>query len=265
MEPKQIPVGTKRLNVVDVGTGPVILLGHGFPLSHAMWKYQIDGLANRFRIVAADLPGFGASPASQTPISMRGLADTLAGLLDAMGVTEPVAYCGLSMGGYVGWQFWKHHRDRLSHLIACDTRAAGDTEQVKRARNISAQSVMKTGANPVADSMVQKLFHDSDSASKQTIVGEVHRIIAQTDPASIATGQLAMAERPDATPWLSEIEIPTLFVVGEFDEITTPEEMKGNADLVSGSRFIQIENAGHMAPLENHVQFNWELMKFLDA
>ena len=225
MKPEQISIGETFVNTIDVGSGPVILLVHGFPLSHQMWKFQIETLSDRYRVIAPDLPGFGSSPVSQTPMSMQGLADTLAVMLDSMGVAEPVAYCGLSMGGYVGWQFWKHHRQRLSHLIACDTRAACDTEQVHRARQIAAHSVMQTGAATVADSMVQKLFHDPDSERKQSIVGEVHQVISQTSPASIAAGQLAMADRPDATDWISEIEVPTLFVVGEFDEITTPQEL----------------------------------------
>ena len=122
---------------------------------------------------------------------------------------------------------------------------------------------MQTGAATVADSMLQKLFHDPDSERKQTITQGVHQVISQTSPATIAAGQLAMADRPDATGWISEIEIPTLFVVGEFDGITTPEQMRANADLVPGSKFLQVADAGHMAPLENPVEFNAGLVEFL--
>ena len=265
MKLKQIPIGQTFVNAIDIGSGPVILLVHGFPLSHQMWKYQIEALSDRYRVIAPDLPGFGSSPVSPTAMSIKGLADGLAAMLESMGVAQPVAYCGLSMGGYVGWQFWKYHRQRLSHLIACDTRAAGDTEQVHRARKIAAHSVRQTGAATVANSMVRKLFHAADSEPKQAIVGEVHQVISQTSPDSIAAGQLAMADRPDATPWISEIEIPTLFVVGEFDEITTPEEMRRNADLVRGANFLKIADAGHMAPLENPVEFNRGLIGFLQG
>ena len=271
MDSKQISIGQASLNVVDVGEGPVILLVHGFPLSHAMWKFQIEELSSRFRVIAPDLPGFGdssassVSPAGEPAMSMRSLADGLAALLDALGVAEPIAYCGLSMGGYIGWQFWRHHGQRVSHLIACDTRAAADSEQVRRARKISAQSVMQTGAARVADTMVQKLFHDPQSKSKQSIVGEIHQVISQTEPSSIAAGQLAMAARSDASEWISEIDIPTLFVVGQFDEITTPTEMRQNAELVRGSQFLEVANAGHMVPLENPGEFNQGLIGFLDG
>ena len=52
---------------------------------------------------------------------MQQFADDLANLLDQLSVQQPVRLCGLSMGGYIAWQFWRRHGDRLSHLILCDT------------------------------------------------------------------------------------------------------------------------------------------------
>ena len=264
MKTKQVAVGESFFNVVDEGSGQPILFVHGFPLDHSMWRFQVEEFSKRNRVICPDLPGFGASPASDKTMTMKSLADGLAQLLDALAVTEPVVFCGLSMGGYVGWQFWKHHRDRLSHLVACDTRAANDAPEVARARKIAAQSVSKTGSRPVADTMVQKLFFQPDEPAKKQIVEPVYDVMLRTKPESIAGGQLAMAERPDATSWLAEIELPTLFVVGEHDVITPPEEMRQNADLVSGSSFLTILNAGHMAPLENPAEFNGCLAGFLD-
>ena len=137
------------------------LFVHGFPLDHSMWRFQFDEFAKRNRVICPDLAGFGASPASQTPTSMKSFAQDLVALLDVLNVSQPVVYCGLSMGGYIGWQFWKHHRDRLSHLVACDTRAANDAPEVARARKIAAQTVRKTGSQPVADAMVERLFSQS--------------------------------------------------------------------------------------------------------
>ena len=215
-------------------------------------------------MICPDLAGFGASPARLTPMSMTSFADDLANLLDALDVQEPVAFCGLSMGGYIGWQFWKHHRDRLSHLVACDTRAASDMPEVARGRMIAARTVRRAGSRPVADAMIDKLFYRSNDSETKPIAEPIHQVILQTHPESIAGGQLAMAKRPDATPWLEEIDLPMLFVVGEYDEITPPEEMKANADLVAGSAFLKVNQAGHMAPLENPNVFNDGLVVFLD-
>ncbi len=109
------------LNVIERGSGPPLLLVHGFPLDHQMWRGQIDELAEDFRVIAPDLRGFGASDATEGTVTMQQFADDLANLLDQLSVQQPVRLCGLSMGGYIAWQFWRRHGDRLSHLILCDT------------------------------------------------------------------------------------------------------------------------------------------------
>ena len=68
---------------------------------------------------------------------------------------------------------------------------------------------------------------------------------------------------PRRSPWLSQIEVPTLVVVGEHDVISTREEMETMADAIKGSRFVEIKGAGHMAPLERPAAFNHAVREFL--
>ncbi len=264
MKTRQVAVGDSFMNVAVEGSGHPILFVHGFPLDHSMWRYQFEEFAKRHLVICPDLPGFGSSPASHTPMTMQSLAHQIAALLGALTVNKPVVFCGLSMGGYVGWQFWRHHANRLSHLVACDTRAANDLPEVARGRKLAALNVRKTGTRPVADAMVEKLFYRPDHPEKKSVAESVHQVILQTDPESIARGQLAMAIRPDTTTWLKQIEIPMLWVVGAHDTITPPDEMRANADLVAGSEFLKISRAGHLAPLENPGEFNRGLAAFLD-
>ncbi|HEY2411185.1 MAG TPA: alpha/beta fold hydrolase, partial [Pirellulaceae bacterium] len=118
-----VQVNGIKLNVVERGTGVPLLLAHGFPLDHSMWSGQLDGLSDRCRVIAPDLRGFGASDVVPGVATMQQMADDLAGVLDALAIREPVIFCGLSMGGYVAWQFALRHRTRLAKLILCDTRA----------------------------------------------------------------------------------------------------------------------------------------------
>jgi pimeloyl-ACP methyl ester carboxylesterase len=259
-----INVRGKNTNLIDVGSGPTVLLVHGFPLDHSMWKYQFEPLAKKFRVVCPDLPGFGASESGSPPISMRGWADDLSDLLDVLEI-ETVTFCGLSMGGYIGWQFWKHHRDRLSGLIACDTRAAADSETVARGRRVSAKAVLAHGTKSLAEAMPSKLFSAQSLQQRENDVQMIRTVIARTDREIVAGAQLAMGQRADATEWLDEIEIPTLFIVGEHDGITPPDEMQENANRVIGSQFMQIPDAGHLPPLENSDVFNLAVMKFLNG
>ena len=102
-----------NLNVVESGAGLPVLLVHGFPLDHTMWQPQLEALAGEAHVVAPDLRGFGASDAGGETVSMEDYADDLAALLDARTIQEPVVFCGLSMGGYIAWQFFLRHRERL--------------------------------------------------------------------------------------------------------------------------------------------------------
>ena len=251
--------------MLESGTGSPILFVHGFPLDHSMWKHQIGEFAKGYHVICPDLPGFGASDATTEPMSMKGLEDDLAKMLDALGVDSRVTFCGLSMGGYVGWEFWNLHSARLSGLVACDTRAASDSPEVVRARQISAEGARSNGSTPVADSMIEKLFYPSSESSYRVNTKRMHDIISNTDPESVAQGQIAMSQRSSFFERLKEIKIPTLFVVGEHDEITTPEEVRSNCELVENSKCCVVANSGHLSPLENPTEFNECVAEFLST
>src|SRR5689334_18519351 len=127
-----ISFGSASLHVVDQGRGQPLLLVHGFPLDHTMWRGQIDALSKTHRVLAPDLRGFGKSSpvgGDDAVLTMAQLADDLATMLTALQITEPVTFCGLSMGGYVAWQFAARHTGLLRRLILCDTKAAADTKE----------------------------------------------------------------------------------------------------------------------------------------
>src|SRR6187401_144521 len=129
MNNNKVSLGDLHLNVVEQGSGRPLLLVHGFPLDNSMWSEQIADLSKDFRVIAPDLRGFGQSEVSRGTVTMQQFADDLAKLLDAMGVKEPVAFCGLSMGGYIAWQFVARHRKKLGALIIADSRAVADNEK----------------------------------------------------------------------------------------------------------------------------------------
>jgi pimeloyl-ACP methyl ester carboxylesterase len=87
----QIPLPGVTLNVVDQGQGTPLLLVHGFPLDHTMWRGQIDAFSSPCRVIAPDLRGFGASSVTPGTVSMAQFADDLAALLAALDTAEAAA------------------------------------------------------------------------------------------------------------------------------------------------------------------------------
>lgn len=256
-------VGNIELAYIDRGSGPVLLLVHGFPLDHSMWSEQIEALSVGHRVIAPDLRGFGQSESQDDKTTMQHFANDLAGLHDALRISEPVTLCGLSMGGYVAWQFWKHHRDRLTSLILCDTRAACDTPEGALGRLALAKTVLAEGALPVADSMLPKLFAPRNLDSDPPYVASTKQVMESTRPTTIAATLRGMAERPDMTAELPNIELPALLLCGEHDVITPADEMRDVAKAMPDAMFRVIYGAGHMSPLERPERVNRLILEFL--
>jgi 3-oxoadipate enol-lactonase len=253
-----------RLATVDRGHGKPLLLVHGFPLDHAMWDAQVEAFRETHRVIAPDLRGFGRSDVTSGKVTMEQLADDLAGLVDALGVDDPVTLCGLSMGGYIAWQFWRKYASRLGGLIVCDTRAAADTPEAAAARRATADQVLAEGPATLADSMIPKLFAEITIKSSPATIEGIRRVILNADPEGIAAAQRGMAQRPDVTQMLAEITCPTLVIVGAQDVISPVDEMRAIAESVPGAGMAVIPDAGHMAPVENPEEVNRVIREFLD-
>jgi pimeloyl-ACP methyl ester carboxylesterase len=251
------------LNVVEAGAGPPLLLVHGFPLDHTMWQAQIDELSRDARVMAPDLRGFGESDGGGEVVLMEDFADDLAALLDRLGVAEPVVFCGLSMGGYIAWQFFLRHRARLRALILCDTRAAADAPAAAEARLTNARRVLEDGVGFLAQGMLDKLFAAETRQQRPELVAAVRRVMLAASPQGVAAALRGMAARQDASDLLPQIDVPALVVCGREDAISTVEEMRGIAQRLPQARFVEIAAAGHMSPLEQPQAVNAAVRDFL--
>jgi pimeloyl-ACP methyl ester carboxylesterase len=268
---KNVSIGDVELAVEERGRGLPLLLVHGFPLASDMWAAQIDALSAEFRVIAPDLRGFGQSrdalrdTAADSSLTMDRLADDLHQLLAALDVDEPVVFCGLSMGGYIAWQFWQKYAERLRALILCDTRSAADTPEARRDRLRMADGIAEWGARSVAAAMSTKLFSPLTHQHQPELVTQVRQTIATTDPRTIAAAQRGMAERPDMTAILGEIKLPTLVVVGCDDLLSPPAEMQAIAEAIPGAQFVEVPEAGHLTPMENAPAVNAAIRRFLSS
>jgi len=260
---KRIEIGGIELAVVDRGAGVPLVLVHGFPVDHSMWQGQIDGLAGDCRVIAPDLRGFGRSSVTQGAVTMGEMADDLDAMLDRLGIDERVVLCGLSMGGYVAFQFWARHPQRLGGLVLCDTRAAPDTPETARARRATADQVVAEGPRALVDGMIPKLFAKSTLAESPELIEQTRRVILAAPPEGIAAAARGMAELPDMTPRLPQITCPALLIVGCEDVISTVEEMRTIAERIPNRRLVEIAGAGHMAPLEQPEAVNAAIRAWL--
>jgi pimeloyl-ACP methyl ester carboxylesterase len=266
---KTAQISTGELAYIDRGAGQPVLLVHGFPLDHTMWDAQIEALSKHSRVIAADLRGFGQSPLGPVDpthgITMERYADDLAELLDELnlGTDQPIVFVGLSMGGYIAWQFVRKHASRLRALAVLDTRSLADTEEARAGRLKMAENVAEWGSGRVAEIMGPKLSAASTFKTKPAVIAALRHVVERTSPAAIAAAQRGLAARPDMTTFLPHISVPTLVMVGDEDAISPPTEMQGIATAIPNAEFVVIPNAGHMTTMENPEAVNQALTKFI--
>jgi pimeloyl-ACP methyl ester carboxylesterase len=256
-------VGDLWINVVDRGMGSPVLLVHGFPLDHRMWSEQIDVLSTRHRVIAPDLRGFGGSYGAAGTSTMARFADDLRLVLDQLQVDEPVAFCGLSMGGYVAFEFWRRHGVRVGSLVLLDTRCAADTPEAARNRRLQADRILATGTDELADEMLPKLLAPASINHQPQTVQRIREMIAKAEAPGVAAALRGMAERADSTGILGEIHVPTLCIVGERDAITPPVEMQEMASKMPSAKCVVIPDVGHMTTMENPGAVTDALLAFL--
>ena len=265
MQMKPLDAGGLRVGVFDRGSGPTLLLVHGFPLDHSMWEGQAEDLAQDFRVIAPDLRGFGCSDVTEGEVPMERFADDLAALLDRLDGARQIAFCGLSMGGYIAWEFWRRHRSRLSHLILCDTRAEADSSEAAAARRQTADRILAEGTSFLADSMAPKLFSPQSLHRHPELVRQTEAVMRATPAAGAAAAMRGMAARRDAVGVLGQIDIPTLVLCGQHDALTSADQMRAMAERIPGARFVEVPDAGHLSPRENPSAVNHAIRQWFDS
>ena len=262
--PETVSIGDVELGVMDRGSGPVILFVHGFPLDHTMWLELTESLAASFRTIVPDLRGFGKSSVTPHRVSMEQYADDLQRLLTVLDCRDPVTFCGLSMGGYIAWQFQKRFPELVGSLVLCDTRAAGDSDEIMRARLIMAARVEREGTGFIPAALLPKLFSESTCERRQDLIENARQVVFRNSPQGIAAAQRGMARRPDVTERLAEIDVPALLLCGVDDVISPPAEMRAMAARMPRAELVEIPDAGHMAPVENPQAVAVALRSFLE-
>jgi YbgC/YbaW family acyl-CoA thioester hydrolase len=264
-EVRRVRVDGGDLAVEIRGTGPALVLVHGFPFDRSMWRHQVAGFG-RWQRIAPDLRGFGhsAGHGGGPAESLARQADDVAAVLDALGVRRAVL-CGLSMGGYVLFEFWRRHADRVRALVLADTKAEADSADGRRARDELAAVAQREGTVAVAERMLPRLLAAASAAAQPELVTAVRAMAGRASVDGIVAALRAMRDRADSRELLPAIGVPTLVTGGAEDVLTPPDVMQALADGIPGARFVAIPAAGHLAPLEQPLAVNRALSEFLDG
>ena len=240
-----------RLYYEDHGSGPAVLLSHGYGATSQMWQDQVAALKDRYRVIVWDLRGHGESdyPADPHLYSKQHTVADMAALLDQCNL-ERAVIGGHSLGGYSALAFHRVHSDRCAALMLFNCGPGFKKDEARLKWNETAERRAKR-------------FEDEGLAAmgdRAEFLRAEHRDASGL--AHAARGMLAH-DNSEVIFSLPQIEKPTLILVGKEDTpfIAATDYM---ASKIAGSEKAIIQNAGHAASLDNPVDFNAAMSGFLD-
>ncbi len=252
----------------DVGRGAPVVLLHGHPFDRTLWRPQVNRLAEEgFRVVVPDLRGYGTSrvpgtagSATVTPFE-RHAAD-LTALLDHLEITTFVLG-GLSMGGQLAMECYRHLGDRIEALLLAATSARADTAEQREGRLATAERLTREGTGTLPDELLPRMLSAESIRTLPATVKHVLRMMRTTPPEGAAAALRGRADRQDYVDLLDHITVPTLVVVGTEDTYTPVVEAELIHERVPGSQLVVLDGVGHLPNLEREVEFDDHLVKFL--
>jgi pimeloyl-ACP methyl ester carboxylesterase len=232
------------------GTGPAILLSHGYSATSAMWTGQVGPLSKKHTLILWDMRGHGNSDSPANPAEYSEALTTadMAALLDAVGAPTAVIG-GLSLGGYMSLSFNVAYPQRVDALMLFDTGPGYRSDNGRAGWNkIAAQRAKELETNGLAALGSSGEVAVSRHRSAQGLAHAARGMLAQTDGRVMAS--------------LPEIKVPTLVLVGALDEpfLAATDYM---ASKIPGATRVVIEGAGHASNIDKPREFNAAVEAFL--
>lgn len=241
---------------------PWLVLSHSLACSLNMWDPQIAAFRGRYRILAYDTRGHGASSAPPGDYTLETLADDLHALLAGLQIAKP-HFCGLSMGGMIGQTCAIRHPGIFRSLTLADTTSRYPREAAAlwedRIRIAESQ-----GMAALAGPTLERWFTEAFRRANPQAVERVRRLILAT-PVAGYVGCSRAIPKIDLTSRLREIACPILVMVGEDDPGTPVAMAREIHDHAPGSQLAILPGAAHLANIEAAAEFDRVLGEFLQS
>lgn len=266
------------ITYTDSGNGDeTLLLIHGLGSYIPAWKMNIDALANNYRVVALDLPGFGKSSKSASNHSIPFYSETVIQLLNELGI-DAVTLVGHSMGGQIALYTSYHAPQRVKRLIL--SAPAGFEEFTPQDRTIfesfiSPESIAETPEMMIRQNFRANFYNYPEEA--EFMIEDRLSMMDLPDFQNYARAQaesiFAMLDEP-VKDLIPKIEIPTLVIFGANDalipnrnlhpNLTVQNVAESGTDKMPNATLIMIEDAGHFVHFEQPDEFNQAVIEFLE-
>jgi len=228
------------------GSGPAVVLIHGFPEDGGQWERLGRVLAHKYTVFIPDLPGSGQSPLDDAGSSMETIAEAILAMIRRNGL-DKVVLAGHSMGGYAAMALVAKYPDIIAGLALIHSTATADSEEKKQLRRKSIELIRKGGLEPFIKQMVPNLFSTHfRSVHPDTVQAQIDKGLKLTGE-SMVSFYNAMINRPDRTSTLKQAKFPVQWVIGSEDTAVPPSVVFPQLAMADVNFVSFYEDVAHMS------------------
>jgi pimeloyl-ACP methyl ester carboxylesterase len=230
----------------EQGSGPSLILIHGFPMNQQIWNDFAEKLSANFKVVTIDLPGFGKSQVLPDGFSIRDVASVVRQWILENKYSRPVI-AGHSLGGYVALALADIDPELMSGLCLFHSTAMADSQEKKASRNKVLEFIEKQGVHAFTSNFIGQLYADPQHSS----ITRVKNIAVQSSQEAVTGYTKAMRDRPDMTALLRRFPKPILFISGEKDSGIPAASVRQQAEFCADAEVVILPEVAHMGMFES--------------
>jgi pimeloyl-ACP methyl ester carboxylesterase len=257
IETEQFPI----LSYSIAGTGPAVVLIHGFPENGGLWREVWPTLADNFTVIVPDLPGAGGSKLPSTPLTIEDLAHAVKLVCENENV-ERVIVVGHSMGGYTALAFAEKYPSSVKGLSLVHSTATADTDEKKETRRKAIGVIEKGGKDVFVRQMIPGLFSERYKKEHPEMIKEQTERGLQIAAESLIAFYNAMIIRPDRTDTLRNAAFPVQWIIGKEDTVAPMSVVMQQTQLANVNFVSVYEESAHMSMLEEPIHLVKDLADF---
>ena len=244
------------------GEGPSLFMVHGIGARRSNWDGLIGYLRNDFTCIAYDLRGHGDSPSSDVPFGLDELVADLEVLRSKLGIEKAIVI-GHSLGGMIGPAYARSYPGRVAALGLLSTAAFRTADDSSRVKGV-VKAMEDTSVEAMLDTLVNRWFTDEFQASYPDKVANRKKQIIET-PLKVFLNVFHIYAETEMSPWLHEIEAPSLVLTGELDGGCSPRLNEQIARSLRNSELVVLKGLKHNVLIEAPERVAAPLLRFMKA
>lgn len=247
------------VNYRELGSGPELILLHGFPMNQHVWDDFSKKLCTSYKVVTIDLPGFGRSAGLPGGFTLEEIAHVLISFLREKRYSRPIIV-GHSLGGYVALAMAEMEPGLFRGLCLFHSTALADSDEKKDSRNKVLEFIEKHGVQAFTSNFIGQLYADPQHQS----ITKVKNLAAQASIEAVVGYTRAMRDRRDRTHVITTFPSPLLFLAGEKDQGIPVDTLWNQASLNSKAEVEILSGVAHMGMFEAEGTAAKKILNFAD-